>query len=215
MPCAVVAGASRGIGLALTRALSATHEVYATCRTPADDLKQLQCHVVPGACTAAPQGVLLHACNERVTFASLRVSEPQRADVDTGIDGGCDTLAAAIAALQIDLLVLNAGVFAGDTLEALDFSAMRHQFEVNALGPLRVVAALRSKLSRGSKVVLIGSWLGSLACNGEKGARVRRVGSGGLGSESAAGSTKWGQKGAGRRFSLLHSMCDVRSTVTR
>ena len=47
------------------------------------------------------------------------------------------------------------------------------QFEVNALGPLRVVSALQHALAPGAKVAIITSQMGSLA-EATKGAMVRR-----------------------------------------
>lgn len=51
----------------------------------------------------------------------------------------------------MDLLVLNAGLLQRDELNSLDFYSIQQQFEVNALGPLRVVDSLRSQLRSGSK----------------------------------------------------------------
>lgn len=48
-------------------------------------------------------------------------------------------------------MVLNAGLLQRDELDSLDFDSIQQQFEVNAMGPLRVVAALRSQLRPGSK----------------------------------------------------------------
>ena len=42
---------------------------------------------------------------------------------------------------------------------------MRAQFEVSAMGPLRVVQALRSRLHAGAKVAIITSRMGSIADN--------------------------------------------------
>jgi NAD(P)-dependent dehydrogenase (short-subunit alcohol dehydrogenase family) len=53
----------------------------------------------------------------------------------------------------------------GDSLEALDFDGMRHQFQVNTMGPLRAVKALLPKLGSGSKVVLVTSRMGSIEDN--------------------------------------------------
>ena len=47
------------------------------------------------------------------------------------------------------------------------------QFEVNALGPLRVVSALQHALAPGAKVAIITSKMGSLA-EATNGAMVRR-----------------------------------------
>lgn len=55
------------------------------------------------------------------------------------------------ASAQVELLVLNAGLLQKEELDCLDFGSIQQQFEVNALGPLRVVAALRGQLAAGSK----------------------------------------------------------------
>ncbi len=65
--------------------------------------------------------------------------------------------------MQVDLLVSCAGVLEYDELDTLDFNAMRHQYEVNALGPLRLVKALRQNLQRGSKVAVLTSKMASFA----------------------------------------------------
>ena len=65
----------------------------------------------------------------------------------------------------VDILVNNAGILRRETLDNLDFDSIRAQFEVNALGPLRVTAALRTNLSTGSKVAIITSRMGSIADN--------------------------------------------------
>lgn len=47
----------------------------------------------------------------------------------------------------------------------MDYAAIRQQFEVNALGPLRVTSTLRNRLKPGSKVAMITSRMGSVADN--------------------------------------------------
>ena len=42
---------------------------------------------------------------------------------------------------------------------------MRRQFEVNALGPLRVTGALLGNLARGSKIGILTSRMGSIGDN--------------------------------------------------
>ncbi len=59
----------------------------------------------------------------------------------------------------------NAGVLSRETLDDVDSERIRLQFEVNALGPLRVTAALRPRLRRGSKVAIVTSRMGSIADN--------------------------------------------------
>ena len=65
----------------------------------------------------------------------------------------------------IDWLILNAGIWRTEDLDSLNFDTMLEQFQVNALGPLRVVEALLDRLSEGSKVGLMTSQMGSMADN--------------------------------------------------
>jgi NAD(P)-dependent dehydrogenase (short-subunit alcohol dehydrogenase family) len=65
----------------------------------------------------------------------------------------------------LDWLINNAGILSVESLESLDFEAMERQFRVNALGPLRVTAALLPKLGPGSKVGIITSRMGSVEDN--------------------------------------------------
>lgn len=89
--------------------------------------------------------------------------------VEEGIDITSD---ASVAELRtrlgnraIDVLINNAGILKRVTLENLDFSSIREQFEVNALGPLRVTHALLPNLKTGSKIVLMTSRMGSIGDN--------------------------------------------------
>jgi NAD(P)-dependent dehydrogenase (short-subunit alcohol dehydrogenase family) len=65
----------------------------------------------------------------------------------------------------IDWLFLNAGIWRTESLEDLNFRTITEQFEVNALGPLRMFAALSGQLGKGSKIGLMTSQMGSLADN--------------------------------------------------
>lgn len=75
-------------------------------------------------------------------------------------------LAAALGERRFERLIVNAGILEADTLAELDAEAIRRQFEVNALAPLRFAAALHPHLVRGGKVGLITSRMGSIADNG-------------------------------------------------
>ena len=86
---------------------------------------------------------------------------------------GCAALAAMPCA-KVDLVICNAGVLANDDFRSIDFSDCAWQFNTNALGPLRCVQALLPKLREGSKVVFIGSKLGSFA-ESTPGRRVRAL----------------------------------------
>lgn len=74
-------------------------------------------------------------------------------------------LANRLQRTPLNLLIHNAGLLSREHLDALDFDAIRRQLEVNALGPLRVTAALSANLARGSKIVIVTSRMGSIADN--------------------------------------------------
>ena len=66
----------------------------------------------------------------------------------------------------------NAGILARESLGSIDaagFERLRRQFEVNALGPLRVAQALAANLGKGSKIGILTSRMGSIADNGSGG----------------------------------------------
>lgn len=86
-------------------------------------------------------------------------------EVDVTDDDGVASLEARVDE-GIDLLINNAGLLRRTPLGTpLDLASMRAQFEVNALGPLKVTAALRPHLREGGKVVVITSRMGSIADN--------------------------------------------------
>ena len=85
--------------------------------------------------------------------------------VDVTDDGAVARFASALEGRDIDVLINNAGILTRERLDDLDWERMRTQFEVNALGPLRVTRALLPFLSEGSKVAIISSRVGSLGDN--------------------------------------------------
>ncbi|WP_156517661.1 SDR family oxidoreductase, partial [Rhodococcus sp. LB1] len=58
----------------------------------------------------------------------------------------------AAAGTTLDALVHVAGVMWLDELGTIDYDLVRKQIEINTLGPLRTVEALRSLLQPGAKV---------------------------------------------------------------
>ncbi len=96
-------------------------------------------------------------------LVGLGVEVVESADVTT--EKGVAAITAALGKRSVDILINNAGVLSDEPLSDLDFDAMRRQFEVNSLGPLRVTAALRSHLGEGSKVAIVSSRMGSVADN--------------------------------------------------
>jgi NAD(P)-dependent dehydrogenase (short-subunit alcohol dehydrogenase family) len=137
MATVLITGANRGIGLALARQYAARGDrVIGVCRHPGDALAQ----------------------------AGARVE----AGVDVGDDATVAALARRLHDERIDVLVLNAGILSNETFGRIDgegFAQMRRQFEVNALGPLRVVQALRERLVDGGTIGIVTSRMGSMADN--------------------------------------------------
>ena len=85
--------------------------------------------------------------------------------VDVTSEEGAARLAQALGKRRVDALVHNAGILKGDNLEALNFDEALRHYEVNALGPLRVVRALLPNLSEGSRIGIVTSRVGSLSDN--------------------------------------------------
>ena len=172
MTFSIVTGANRGIGLALTR-----------------ELKQ-RGHQVLAACRKG---------SSELSALGVEVVE----GVDVTRDDGIEALVRAVGGRTIDLLINNAGILIWpDRLEALDVENIRRQFEVNALGPLRVTAALRQRLAKGGKVALITSRMGSIEDNTSGGTYGYRMSKAAL--NIAGKSLSVDLKGSGVAVAILH-----------
>lgn len=86
-------------------------------------------------------------------------------DVDLTSGDSIARLVQSLDGRPIDVLINNAGILDRVTLENLDLDSIRQQFEVNAIGPLRLTHALLPNLRAGSKVVLMTSRMGSIGDN--------------------------------------------------
>jgi NAD(P)-dependent dehydrogenase (short-subunit alcohol dehydrogenase family) len=114
----------------------------------------------------------LHARGWRVTALCRRAS-PALEDLGVTVVDGFDVtdlvaieqLATELPAGSVDLLINNAGILEGMDLQHLDLESARRQFEVNALGPLRLTRALLGALGQGARVGLVTSRMGSIADN--------------------------------------------------
>jgi NAD(P)-dependent dehydrogenase (short-subunit alcohol dehydrogenase family) len=114
----------------------------------------------------------LQARGDRAIAVCRHASEELKqlgVQVEEGIDITSDASVAdlrdRLGDIAIDVLINNAGIIKRVTLEDLDFESIREQFEVNALGPLRVTHALLPLLKAGSKIALMTSRMGSIADN--------------------------------------------------
>jgi NAD(P)-dependent dehydrogenase (short-subunit alcohol dehydrogenase family) len=109
--------------------------------------------------------------------AVCRTSSAELDRLGVRVESGCDVsdaatwsrLAGRLANDDIDLLIQNAGMLVGDSLQELDVNGVRSQFELNAIAPLFLTRALAPRMHAGSKVALITSRMGSMGDNGSGG----------------------------------------------
>lgn len=142
----VITGASRGIGLELTRqALQAGHHVSALVRSPekAEKLQKLA----------------------KESGNSLRVFK-----VDVLSEDSIESFSRELGGEAIDVLINNAGILLdGDTpFENVDLGHVRESFDVNTIAPMLVTQILLPALKKSSepKLVNVTSLMGSIADNG-------------------------------------------------
>ncbi len=137
MATIVVTGANRGIGLELCRQLTDRGDsLIAVCRKTSGDLDALGVRVEAGIDVSKPEDIA--------------------------------ALASRLKGEKIDVLINNAGLLERMSLGGIDAGAIdsiRRQFAVNALGPLLVTQALLPNLSRGAKVAIVTSRMGSIGDN--------------------------------------------------
>ena len=126
----------------------------------------------------------LHERGDTVIAACLGDSDDLRAkglQVEPNINVTDDASVKAMAkrledaGTKIDVLFHTAGVLGVDKLGEIDYDDMRRQFEINTLGPLRVIEALLDCLADGAKVGIVTSRVGSLADNSSGGMYAYRI----------------------------------------
>lgn len=137
----LIVGGTRGIGRALVdEYVAAGDRVWATVRAPVE---------IPGATVIA--------------------------GVDTADDVSCVDLLDRLRerdVTHLDVVIISAGILKREYLpdligegRAAAFARIQEQFEVNALGPLRVATAIQGLLGRGSKLAVISSRRGAVGDN--------------------------------------------------
>jgi len=90
-------------------------------------------------------------------------------NIDMTDGDAIDNLKTLIKKNSIDRLIANAGLRGLEGYDDLDFDSIRYQYEVNTIGPLRLVRALNDSLVDGAKVILISTLVASLDDNGSGG----------------------------------------------
>lgn len=79
---------------------------------------------------------------------------------------------------KLDCLINNAAIAERNNLSNLDFDSIRRQFEVNAIGTLRITHALLPLINDGGKIAIVTSRMGSIDDNtsgGSYGYRMSKV----------------------------------------
>lgn len=151
----------------------------------------------------------LHARGDNV-IAVCRKSSPALEALGVRVEAGVDVsdgesvaaLPQRLSGAEIDVLINNAGILRSENLERMNFDSVREQFDVNAIGPLRVTAALAPLLRGGAKVAIITSRMGSIADNGSGGYYGYRMSKAAV---NAAGmSLARDLKGRGIAVALIH-----------
>ena len=141
--------------------------------------------------TGANRGIGLEYCRQlkergnNVIAACRSVSDELKdldiqieTDIDITSDSSVDKLVNKLDGESIDVLINNAGIIERVSLDNLDYDSIRRQFEVNAVGPLRLTKALLNNLKSGSKVIMMTSRMGSIDDNtsgGSYGYRMSKV----------------------------------------
>ncbi|MCP4274157.1 MAG: SDR family oxidoreductase [Gammaproteobacteria bacterium] len=131
----VITGANRGIGLALTK----------------------------GYCARGDKvyAVCRQTANELSSLENTVVIE----GIDITSDQDIQKMKQALYDIPLDIVINNAGILYDEVLGDINYQTIEKQYQVNALGPLRVSEALVDNLTAGSKIGLITSRMGSIADN--------------------------------------------------
>ncbi len=145
MPSILITGANRGLGFEFaTQYVADGWRVFATCRDPA---------------SAAQLRRLADTGKRELSIDSLNVTDL----------ASVKAAAAKLEGQAIDVLLNSAGIFAqrGQTLRNVDYASWAGVFDVNTMGPMRVVEAFVDHVARSDRklVITVTSGMGSLADN--------------------------------------------------
>jgi NAD(P)-dependent dehydrogenase (short-subunit alcohol dehydrogenase family) len=133
--------------------------------------------------TGATGGIGLELCRQlqargEDVIGVCRESNPELDNLGVRVESGVDItseenvreLVSRLKDTKLDCLINNAGLWGRNTLSNLDFDNIRHLFEVNAIGTLRVTHALLPLINDGGKIAIVTSRMGSIDDNTSGGA---------------------------------------------
>lgn len=159
--------------------------------------------------TGANRGIGLEFCRQahargHAVTALCREATPELKALGVRIVEGVDVTnpPAVPSTVPVDWLILNAGIWRDESLDDLNFETITEQFQVNTLGPLRVLEKVRGSLREGSKIGLMTSQMGSIADNTSGGRYGYRLSKAALNSVGV--SLAHDLKSAGVPVALLH-----------
>lgn len=128
--------------------------------------------------TGANRGIGLSFCEhyKDLGFKVIGVCRTSNSKLDNiadividGIDiskkDSCELLFEKLADVKIDILINNAGILSIEAFGQIDYETISNQFQVNAIGALRVTEGLNNNLTSNSKVAIITSRMGSIEDN--------------------------------------------------
>ena len=141
MSTVLVTGANRGLGLAFARAFRA-------------------------------RGVdVIGTAREPANAEELAALGATVEELEVTDDASVGSLAERLEGRPIDLLINNAGILRRDRIESYEPETVLRQFDVNALGPLRITRALlpNLRLADAPRIVSITSRMGSVEDNSSGG----------------------------------------------
>lgn len=106
-------------------------------------------------------------------FATVRHPSPELIETDAHIINNINlenadsisSLSKHLTNIKLDILINCAGILTNESLPDLHFDRLLTQFNVNALGPLRITQQLLPHLKDGSKIAMITSRMGSIEDN--------------------------------------------------
>ncbi len=141
-------------------------------------LKQEQDKMTTYLVTGANRGIGLEYCRQlkqlgNQVIAVCRSTSEELDSLGVTVISGIEiteyqTIADLVVKLDgetIDVLINNAGIVNADSFDYLNFDSIRQQFEINAIGTLKITKALLPNLPKGGKVIIMTSRMGSIEDN--------------------------------------------------